>query len=322
MTTLPEKTYQITIVIPFLNEAESLPHLFDWIIEVCDDFRFEVIGVDDGSSDGSWDVLESYHQKYPLIFKGIKFRRNLGKSAALNAGFQKASGDVVITMDADLQDSPNEIPELYRLIKEDKFDLISGWKKKRKDPLSKTIPSKFFNATTRMVSGIPLHDFNCGLKAYDNRVVKSISLQGEMHRYIPVIAKRAGFHNIGEKIVEHRSREYGKTKFGFERFLNGFLDLLTVSFVSKFGKRPMHFFGLWGAIAFALGFVSALILAIQKIIELKNEIYGNLITNSPWFFAALTLMIIGVQLFVAGYIGELVSRQRDSDEIRMIEKEL
>ena len=313
---------QLSIIIPFLNEEESLPKLFHWIQKVCADYDFEVIGIDDGSSDNSWSVVEEFHKKFPRQFKGIRFRRNLGKSAALNAGFRKAAGEVVITMDADLQDSPDEIPALYDLITEKEFDLISGWKKKRHDPVSKTVPSKLFNATTRLVSGIPLHDFNCGLKAYKRAVVKSINLQGEMHRYIPVMAKQAGFHKIGEKVVEHRAREFGKTKFGIERFLNGFLDLLTVSFVSKFGKRPMHFFGLWGALAFFLGIVSAIVLTIQKIIELQQGIYGNLLTNSPWFFFALTLIIIGVQLFLAGYLGELISRQRDTDEWQMVEEEL
>lgn len=313
---------QLSIVIPFLNEEESLPHLFDWILKSCADFDFEVIGIDDGSSDNSWQVLERYHQEHPRKFKGIQFRRNLGKSAALNAGFKKANGEVIITMDADLQDSPEEIPELYNMITVEGYDLVSGWKQTRHDPATKTLPSKLFNGVTRSVSGIKLNDFNCGLKAYDKNVVKSISLQGDMHRYIPVIAKQAGFTKIGEKVVEHRAREFGQSKFGVERFTNGFLDLLTVTFISKFGKRPMHFFGLWGAFAFFLGFLSASVLAIQKIIELKNEIYGNLLTNSPWFYFALTLMIIGVQLFLAGYLGELISRQRDADEWKMIEEEL
>lgn len=322
VTTENSTPRELSIVIPFLNEEESLPKLFDWIREVCAHIDYEVIGIDDGSKDGSWNILENFHNLYPTRFKGIRFRRNLGKSAALNAGFKKATGEIVITMDADLQDSPDEIPELYRLISEDGYDLISGWKKIRHDPISKTIPSKFFNTTTRWVSGIPIHDFNCGLKAYRKNVTKSITLQGEMHRYIPVIAKQAGFDKIGEKVVQHRAREFGKTKFGLERFMNGFLDLLTVSFISKFGKRPMHFFGLWGAISFFLGFVSATVLAVQKIIELNKGIFGNLLTNSPWFFFALTLMIVGVQLFLAGYLGELISRQKDADEWKMIDEEL
>lgn len=315
-------TYDISIVIPFYNEVESLPHLFEWIQRACKNYTYEVIGIDDGSADNSWAVLDDFHRKFPDQFKGIKFRRNLGKSAALNLGFKKAQGRVVITMDADLQDSPDEIPELYDMIVNQGFDLVSGWKKDRKDPAGKTVPSKLFNATTRAVSGIQLHDFNCGLKAYRSDVVKSINLQGDMHRYIPVIAKRAGFKNIGEKVVEHRAREFGYSKFGAERFLNGFFDLLTVTFVSKFGKRPMHFFGFWGIVAFFLGFSSAVVLVIQKIIQLQNKNYGHLITDSPWFYFALTLMIIGVQLFLAGYLGELISRQNRSSDVEFVAEEL
>ena len=316
------KELQLSIVIPFLNEEESLPHLFNWILEVCANYSYEVIGIDDGSSDNSWQILQQFNQQYPQHFKGIRFRRNLGKSAALNVGFQKVKGNVVITMDADMQDSPDEIPELHAMIIEDGYDLVSGWKQKRHDPASKTIPSKLFNTTTRLVSGIPLHDFNCGLKAYKSEVVKSIHLQGEMHRYIPVIAKQAGFHNIGEKVVEHRARQFGETKFGLERFMNGFLDLLTVGFISKFGKRPMHFFGLWGALSFLFGFLSAAVLGVQKLIAIQQGVFGNLITNSPLFFISLTLMIIGVQLFLAGYLGELISRQSQNDEWNMVEEEL
>ena len=316
------KELQLSIVIPFLNEEESLPHLFNWILEVCANYSYEVIGIDDGSSDNSWQILQQFKQQYPQHFKGIRFRRNLGKSAALNVGFQKVKGNVVITMDADMQDSPDEIPELYAMIIEDGYDLVSGWKQKRHDPASKTIPSKLFNTTTRLVSGIPLHDFNCGLKAYKSEVVKSIHLQGEMHRYIPVIAKQAGFHNIGEKVVEHRARQFGETKFGLERFMNGFLDLLTVGFISKFGKRPMHFFGLCGALSFLFGFLSAAVLGVQKLIAIQQGVFGNLITNSPLFFISLTLMIIGVQLFLAGYLGELISRQSQNDEWNMVEEEL
>lgn len=315
------ESYDLSIVIPFLNEEESLAELFSQIQAACQDFKYEVIGIDDGSTDQSWTVLNIFINKNPGVFKGIKFRRNVGKSAALNVGFQKAKGDVVITMDADLQDNPNEIPELYRMIKEDGFDLVSGWKKNRKDPAEKRIPSKLFNATTQMVSGVKLNDFNCGLKAYKKDVVKSVQLQGDMHRYIPVMAKRAGFSNIGEKVVAHRAREFGKSKFGAERYLNGFLDLMTVTFVSKFGKRPMHFFGTLGIIAFFLGFASGLILVIKKIIQISQKDYGKLITDSPWFYFALTLMIIGVQLFLAGYLGELISRQGQTDFSEYIEEE-
>lgn len=314
--------YQISIIIPFLNERESLPKLFEWIKESCKGFSYEVIGIDDGSTDDSWQVLEEFHEKHPEQFKGVQFRGNLGKATALNTGFRKAKGDVIITMDADLQDSPDEVPELYRMIQEDEFDLVSGWKQKRHDPLSKTIPSKFFNRVTRIVSGIQLNDFNCGLKAYRNKVVKSIHLQGDMHRYIPVIAKQAGFKKIGEKVVEHRAREFGSSKYGMERLLKGFLDLLTVTFISRFGKRPMHFFGLWGVLSFLFGFLSVFILAAQKLIQLKQKIYGQLITDSVWFYIALTLMIIGVQLFLAGYLGELISRQKETDESRLIDQEL
>ena len=317
-----QSLYELSIIIPFYNEVESLPELFSWIERVCSDYKYEVIGIDDGSSDDSWHIVEAYHEKSPQVFKGIRFRRNLGKSAALNAGFKKAQGEVVVTMDADLQDSPEEIPELYRMISQDGYDLVSGWKKKRNDPKNKTIPSKLFNATTRKVSGIKLHDFNCGLKAYKKDVVKSVRLQGDMHRYIPVIAERAGFTKIGEKVVEHRAREFGVSKFGAERFMNGFFDLLTVSFISKFAKRPMHFFGTLGILSFLLGTLSALILIIQKFIELSNEVYGNLITNSAWFYFALTLMIIGVQLFLAGYLGEMISRQNRHDDSEHIAEQL
>jgi len=317
-----EKSYELSILIPFLNEEESLAELFSQIQHACKGFIYEVIGIDDGSTDKSWSILREHIESNPNTFKGIRFRRNVGKSGALNVGFKKAKGKVVITMDADLQDNPNEIPELYRMITEDGYDLVSGWKKNRKDPAEKRIPSKLFNKTTQLVSGIKLHDFNCGLKAYKNEVVKSVQLQGDMHRYIPVMAKRAGFGNIGEKVVEHRAREYGHSKFGAERYLNGFFDLLTVSFVSKFGKRPMHFFGSLGIISFLLGFSSALILIIQKIIELNKKVFGNLITDSPWFYFALTLMIIGVQLFLAGYLGELISRQGKVDYSDFVEEEL
>lgn len=299
----------ISVVIPLLNEEESLPELVAWIQRVMEENRFsyEVILVDDGSTDGSWPVIEELSEANPRV-KGIKFRRNYGKSAALNTGFGKANGRVVITMDADLQDSPDEIPELYRLIAEENYDLISGWKKERHDPVSKTIPSKFFNAVTRWISGIQLHDFNCGLKAYKHDVIKSIEVYGEMHRYIPLLAKWAGFRRIGEKVVEHRPRKYGKTKFGLERFLNGFLDLLSITFVGKFGKRPMHFFGLLGTLIFLLGLVATLYIGFGKLYRLKQGLPTILVTDNPYFYIALTCMIIGTTLFVTGFLAELVAR--------------
>lgn len=295
----------ISVVIPLLNEEESLPELTEWIERVMreNNFSYEVIYVDDGSTDSSWNVIQQLRAKNENI-KGIRFQRNYGKSAALNEAFRAAQGDVVITMDADLQDSPDEIPELRRLIVEDKYDLVSGWKKVRYDnTLTKNIPSRFFNAVTRRISKIKLHDFNCGLKSYNKKVVKSIEVYGEMHRYIPVIAKWAGFRKIGEKVVEHRKRKYGVTKFGWDRFINGFLDLMSITFVGKFSKKPMHFFGLLGSIFFLLGFLTSLILVISKII---NPEYA--ITNRPTFYIALTTIIIGVQLFLAGFLSELISR--------------
>jgi len=297
------------MVIPLLNEEESLPELCAWIKRVMEDhqFTFEVILIDDGSTDDSWTVIENLHQQ-DQRFVGIKFRRNYGKSAALHTGFQACSGDVVITMDADLQDSPDEIPELYRLIAEERYDLISGWKKKRYDPIIKTVPSKFFNAITRWISGIYLHDFNCGLKAYRSAVVKSIEVYGEMHRYIPLLAKWAGFRQIGEKVVEHRARKYGTTKFGLERFINGFLDLLSITFVGKFGKRPMHLFGTLGTIIFLIGFVAAVYLGASKLIAEYRDIRVRLVADNPFFFISLTCMVLGTQLFLAGFIAELVAR--------------
>jgi glycosyltransferase involved in cell wall biosynthesis len=295
----------ISVIIPLFNEDESLPELSDWITRVMkeNNFSYEVIFIDDGSKDNSWNTIR-HICKINTNFKGIKFRRNYGKSAALYEGFKVAEGDVVITMDADLQDSPDEIPELYRMIKEDNYDLVSGWKKRRYDnTFTKNIPSKLFNAAARHSSGITLHDFNCGIKSYNKKVVKSIEVYGEMHRYIPVLAKWAGFKKIGEKVVEHRARKYGVSKFGWERFVNGFLDLATISFVARFGKRPMHFFGLYGSICFLIGFILTAYLVIGKII---NWDYG--ITNRPPFYMALTAMIIGMQLFLAGFIGELISR--------------
>lgn len=300
----------ISVVVPLFNEEESLPELAAWIKRVMDknNFVYEVMLIDDGSRDDSWKVVEKLRNENPNI-KGIKFRRNYGKSAALFCGFEAVQGDVVITMDADLQDSPDEIPELYRMIKEDGFDLVSGWKKKRRDPvLTKNLPSKFYNWTVRRMTGIKLHDMNCGLKAYRKNVIKSIEVYGEMHRYIPVLAKWAGYKNIGEKVVVHAERKYGVTKFGLERFIRGPLDLISVTFISRFVKRPMHFFGILGALIFFIGFAAAIYLGILKIIQLKQGITGNLITNSPYFYIALTSMIIGAQFFMGGFLGELVSR--------------
>ena len=308
----------LSIVVPLFNEEESLPELCEWIVRVVSEnnFTYEVIMIDDGSTDKSWQVIEKIAQQNNN-FKGIKFQRNYGKSAALNEGFKAVQGNVVITMDADMQDSPDEIPELYKMIVDEDFDVVSGWKQKRHDPLTKTIPTKLFNAATRKSSGIKLHDFNCGLKAYKNKVVKSIEVYGEMHRYIPVIAKWAGFRKIGEKIVEHRARKYGTTKFGWERFINGFLDLATISFVSKFGKSPMHFFGLYGTLCFMIGFLMSIYLVITKFIDQDFAL-----TNRPSFFIALTVMVIGMQLFLAGFIAELVGRNAPERNSYLIEKKL
>lgn len=295
----------ISVVIPLKNEAESLPELSEWIMRVMEAhaYTYEVILVDDGSTDDSWKVITSIHEK-DARFKGIRFKRNYGKSAALNVAFREVQGDVVITMDADLQDSPDEIPALYRKVMHEGYDLVSGWKKKRFDNvLTKNIPSKFFNAVTRKMSGISLHDFNCGLKAYRREVVKSIDVYGEMHRYIPVLAKWAGYARIGEKEVEHRARKYGTSKFGWERFINGFLDLTTIMFIGKFGKKPMQFFGLLGTASFLIGFLISLYLIVSKLLDPEFAI-----TNRPAFYIALTIMILGTQLFLAGFIGELVSR--------------
>ena len=308
----------VSIVVPLFNEDESLSELCAWIEKVvtAHHFSYEIILVDDGSIDESWQVIETLSEANPQI-KGIKFQRNYGKSAALNEGFKAAKGDVVITMDADMQDSPDEIPELRRMIVEENYDLVSGWKKKRYDPLTKTIPTKFFNGVTRRTSGIKLHDFNGGLKAYKLKVVKSIEVYGEMHRYIPVIAKWAGFRKIGEKVVEHRSRKYGTTKFGWERFINGFLDLATITFVSKFGKRPMHFFGLYGTLFFLFGLLMIVYLVIAKLISLEFAL-----TNRPSFYIAMTTMIIGMQLFLAGFIAELISRNAPERNVYLVEKKL
>ena len=300
----------ISIVIPLFNEEESLPELAAWIRKVMIEcsFSYEIIMVDDGSKDNSWQVIKNLHNEDPNI-KGIKFRRNYGKSAALYSGFNVVRGDVVITMDADLQDNPDEIPELYRMIKEEGYDLVSGWKKKRFDPvLTKNLPSKFYNWTARRFTGIKIHDMNCGLKAYRRNVVKSIEVYGDMHRYIPVLAKWAGYKKIGEKVVAHSERKYGVTKFGVERFIRGPLDLLSVMFISRFVKRPMHFFGVLGILMILIGFAAAVYLGVEKIIQLKHGIVGNLLTNSPYFYIALTSMIIGAQFFLAGFLGELISR--------------
>jgi len=307
----------ISVVIPLLDEAESLPELSAWIEKVMkeNNFSYELIFIDDGSSDNSWQVIEELRTKNPNI-KGIKFQRNYGKSAGLNEGFRAATGEVVVTMDADLQDSPDEIPGLRKMIVEEGYDLISGWKKKRYDnTLTKNIPSKFFNAVTRKVSKIKLHDFNCGLKAYRNKVIKSIEVYGEMHRYIPVLAKWAGFRKIGEKVVVHKPRKYGKSKFGVNRFVNGFLDLLSISFVGKFSKRPMHFFGLWGTVFFLVGLGISVYLVIAKIID-----YNFPLTNRPGFYLALTSLILGMQLFLAGFIGELISRNSPGRNSYLVEK--
>lgn len=313
----------ISVVVPLFNEEESLPELTSWISRVMkmNNFTHEIILVDDGSKDNSWNVIEDLQIKNPFI-KGIKFRRNYGKSAALFCGFEVAQGNVIITMDADLQDSPDEIPELFRMIKEEGFDLVSGWKKKRFDPvLSKNIPSKLYNWTVRRITGIKLHDMNCGLKAYRKNVIKSIEVYGEMHRYIPVLAKWAGYKNIGEKVVIHSERKYGVTKFGIERFIRGPLDLLSVTFISRFVKRPMHFFGILGILMIFIGFAAAIYLGIQKIIQIKHGIVGNLITNSPYFYIALTSMIIGAQFFLGGFLGELISRSASERNKYQIEKQ-
>jgi glycosyltransferase involved in cell wall biosynthesis len=300
----------ISVVVPLYDEVESLPELTSWISRVMDENRFtyEIILIDDGSSDGSWEMIRKLQKNNPSI-KGIKFRRNYGKSAALNTGFEAAQGDVVITMDADLQDSPNEIPELYRRITEEKYDLISGWKAKRHDPLSKTLPTKVYNSATRRMSGINnLHDFNCGLKAYRKAVVKNIEVYGEMHRYIPVIAKWAGFVKIGEQVVEHRPRKYGKTKFGVSRFVNGLLDLMSIFFVGKFGKRPMHFFGTMGVLSFLAGTVITLWMIFDKLYAISHGEKYRDITGQPLFYIALVAVILGSQLFLTGFVAELVSR--------------
>lgn len=314
----------ISVVVPLYNEAESLPELAAWIEHVMKEhgFTYEVLFINDGSTDNSWDVIKNLSEKNPAL-KGVSFRRNYGKSPALNTGFERVQGDVVITMDADLQDSPDEIPELYRMITEDGYDLVSGWKKKRYDPLSKTIPTKLFNATARKVSGIHnLHDFNCGLKAYRREVVKHIEVYGDMHRYVPYLAKNAGFGKIGEKVVQHQARKYGTTKFGLDRFVNGYLDLITLWFMSKFGVKPMHFFGLIGSLMFMLGFLSAIVVGGMKLYNMYSGNAYNLVTDSPYFYIALTLMIIGTQLFLTGFVGELIARNAQERNHYEINEEL
>lgn len=313
----------LSVVVPLYNEEESLPELVAWIERVCtaQGYNYEVILVDDGSKDRSWSVITQLAKEKPFV-KGIRFRRNYGKSAALYNGFQAARGEVVITMDADLQDNPDEIPGLVSMIREEGYDLVSGWKKKRYDPVSKTIPSKFFNLTARVVTGIKLHDFNCGLKAYKRDVVKSIEVYGEMHRYIPVLAKQAGFTKIGEKTVKHQKRKYGITKFGLERFINGYLDLISVTFITRFGKRPMHLFGTFGTLMFLIGFAAALWLGIKKLWYLHHHIPAPLVTSSPYFYLALTAMILGTQLFLAGFLGELVSRSSSDRNVYLVDQTL
>lgn len=313
----------ISIVVPSYNENESLPELCSWIKEVMDknNYSYEVIIVDDGSTDGSWSTIEKINKENPSI-KGIKFKRNQGKSAALHTAFQVVEGEMVVTMDADLQDSPEEIPEFKEMIDKQGFDLVSGWKQKRYDPLTKTIPTKLYNWTTRKMSGIYLNDFNCGLKAYKKDVVKNIEVYGEMHRYIPVIAKWRGFGKIGEKVVQHQARKYGSSKFGLERFVNGFLDLMSITFVSKFGKKPMHFFGLIGTLMFVIGFLMTVLLGAYKIYYVFNHIEARLLTDRPEFYISLVCMILGTQLFLAGFLAELLSRNNPNRNNYLIEKEL
>ncbi len=312
----------VSIVVPLYNEEESLVELLDWIKRVMEQSQlsYEVVMVDDGSKDKSWQVVNDLKKKHQEI-KGIKFQKNYGKSAALHTGFQEVEGDIVITMDADLQDSPEEIPELYRMIKEEGFDLVSGWKKKRHDPFSKRFPSKIYNRLVRMMTGIKLHDFNCGLKAYSREVVKSIEVYGDMHRYMPVLAKAAGFKNIGEKIVHHQARKFGVSKYGFGRF-RGMFDLITISFISRFGKKPMQFFGTLGSLMFIAGFIAAGWLGAEKLISVWKGAKAPLVTSSPYFYISLTAMIIGTQLFLAGFIGELISRSSSDRNHYQVENKI
>ncbi|MDD2314952.1 MAG: glycosyltransferase family 2 protein [Proteiniphilum sp.] len=314
----------ISVIIPLLNEEGSLTELYNWIQRVMQEngFSYEIIFVDDGSNDGSWTIIKELSLQSPHV-KAIKFRRNYGKSPALHCAFQKAEGDVIITMDADLQDSPDEIPELYRMIVEEGYDLVSGWKKKRYDDrLTKNLPSKLFNATARKVSGIKLHDFNCGLKAYRKSLTKSIEVYNDMHRYIPVLAKNAGFTKIGEKVVQHQARKYGKSKFGADRFVNGYLDLMTLWFLNRFGKKPMHFFGLWGSVMFLLGLTAVMLLGGMKLYDMQHGNPYRLVTDSPYFYISLTTMVLGTLLFLAGFLGELISRNSYERNYYRIEEEI
>lgn len=314
----------LSILIPLLNEEESLKELYTWIIKVMqsNNYSYEIIFVDDGSTDNSWQIIEGFSNENPNV-KGIRFMKNFGKSQALHAGFAKAKGDVIITMDADLQDSPDEIPELYEMITAQKYDLVSGWKKKRYDSVvAKNLPSKLFNWAARKTSGVELNDFNCGLKAYKNVVVKNIEVSGEMHRYIPVLAKNAGFGKIGEKVVIHQARKYGETKFGMERFINGFLDLITIWFLSRFGKRPMHLFGAMGSLMFIIGFLAAGYIGVSKLYHMYTGMKYSLVTNNPWFYIALTTMILGTQLFLAGFLGEIILRTKSNEARYKVAREV
>ena len=305
----------LTILIPLLNEEESLQELYTWILKVMqsNNYSYEILFLDDGSTDNSWTIIENFATTNPNV-KGIRFMKNFGKSQALHAGFAQAKGDVIITMDADLQDSPDEIPGLYNMITEQKYDLVSGWKKKRYDSVvAKNLPSKLFNWAARKTSGVELNDFNCGLKAYKNVVVTNIEVSGEMHRYIPVLAKNAGFGKIGEKVVQHQARKYGETKFGMDRFINGFLDLITIWFLSRFGKRPMHLFGAIGSLMFIIGFIAAAYIGISKLYHMYNDMKYTLVTNNPWFYIALTTMVLGTQLFLAGFLGEIILRTKNNE---------
>lgn len=316
-------TPDISVVVPLFNESESLPELEAWIRKVmqANSFSYEIIFIDDGSNDGSWDVVRKLASENPAV-RGISFRRNYGKSAALYCGFDAARGNVVITMDADLQDSPDEIPELYRMITEDGYDLVSGWKKQRHDPIGKRWPSKLFNATARAMSGIHLHDFNCGLKAYRNKVVKSIEVYGEMHRYIPILAKNAGFTRIGEKVVHHRARKYGHSKFGWERAIKGYLDLISVMFMSRFGRSPMYFFGGLGTIMFLFGFIAVIVIIAQKLYRQSHDMIFRPVTDQPLFFLCLLAVILGVLLFLAGFLGELINRNSTDRNRYLIDERL
>ncbi|SFE65327.1 glycosyltransferase family 2 protein [Flavobacterium xueshanense] len=314
----------LSLLIPLLNEEESLNELYDWIIKVMHshNYTYEIIFLDDGSTDSSWSIIEGFAQENPHV-KGVRFMKNFGKSQALHAGFAKAQGDVIITMDADLQDSPEEIPGLYDMITNGKYDLVSGWKKKRYDSVvAKNLPSKLFNWAARKTSGVELNDFNCGLKAYKNIVVKNIEVSGEMHRYIPVLAKNAGFGKIGEKVVQHQARKYGETKFGMERFINGFLDLITIWFLSRFGKRPMHLFGAMGSLMFIIGVMLAGYIGISKLYHMYNDMRYSLVTNNPWFYIALTTMVLGTQLFLAGFLGEIILRTKNNEERYKVSSEV